>query len=109
RGDHADVGADRAGAAERVVLPRRQERQQLGLRRGLERADRVEEERASRVGGDLALDLTVGRGVRAAQRAEQLALEERLGQRRAVELEEGTARARAALVQDAGELRLARA
>jgi len=89
RGDDAQVRAQRLRAAERGVLLRLQEVEELRLRRVRELADLVEEERAALGAFDLARDAPRGGGVRAGERPEELALDERLGQRRAVERDEG--------------------
>src|SRR5207245_1774405 len=93
-------------AAERVVLLRLQEVEELRLRGVRELADLIEEERAALRALDLALDATRGRRVRAGERPEELALEERLGQRRAVERDEGVSGAGPVVMDDARELAL---
>src|SRR5262249_56272579 len=89
RGDHADVDGDRvvaAHAADRVLLERPEE---LGLERRRELADLVEKARSA----GRRLEETAPRrdraGEGAALVAEQLRLEERLGQGRAVDHDEG--------------------
>ena len=81
-------------AADALELALLQHAQQLGLHRRRDVADLVEEQRAA-VGeleaAELALD---GAGERALLVAEQLALEQRLGERAAVDLDERAARAR---------------
>ena len=88
RGDDARVGRDLGGAADARDHLALEHAQQLGLQRERHLADLVEEQRAA-VGGFEEADLAlVGAGERAALVAEQLALEQRLGQRRAVELDQ---------------------
>ena len=77
-----------APCAEREVLLRLQQLEQLRLRRERELADLVEEQRAVLGRGHLARDAARRGRVRARDGAEQLALDQRLGQRGAVELDE---------------------
>ena len=93
RGDDADVGLDGV-AAERLVLALLQDAQELHLHLRRELADLVEEERAAGGLREAAVLLRDGAGERAALVAEELALEDRLGDRRAVHGDE-RARARA--------------
>src|SRR5207248_1005165 len=83
------VGADGLRGAERIVLLRLQQLEQLRLRRERDGADLVEEERAVLGRRDLPVEPSGRRRVRALQRAEELALDERLRERAAVELDEG--------------------
>src|SRR5581483_575535 len=79
RRDDADVGALRLRRAERVVLLRVDQVQELRLRRDRQLADLVEEERPALGGGHLAVHAP-GRGrVRARERTEELALDQALG------------------------------
>ena len=81
--DDADVHVDRALRAQPFDLPLLEDAEQLDLERERQLADLVEEERAAGRGLE-ATDVALGRtGERAALVAEQLGLEERLGQRRA--------------------------
>ena len=87
-GDDADVGVQHARAAEAHELALLEHAQQLGLHRRRHLADLVEEQHAAvglldaaRLGGDRA-------GERAALVAEQLRLEQLVGQRRAVDGDE---------------------
>src|SRR5213594_4982781 len=75
RRDDAHVRALRLRAAERVVLLRLQEMEELRLRGMRELADLVEEERAALRAFDLALDAPRGRRVRTRERPEELALD----------------------------------
>ena len=84
-----------------------QRAQQLGLYRGRELADLVEEERAARgrlEASDAPLD---GVGEGAALVTEELALDQALGNSRAVDRNEGTAAPRSVLVDGAGRQLLA--
>ena len=92
RRDDADVRALGLRRAEREVLERLEELQQLRLCVQGKRVDLVEEERAAVRGRDLAEDAMRRRRVGAGHRAEELALDERLGERRAAHLDEGLAR-----------------
>ena len=87
-GDHADVGADRLVAADPLELLLLQQPQHLGLRRRRHVADLVEEERAAVGLLELADAAAVGPGERALLVAEQLALEQRLGDGGAVDRQE---------------------
>ena len=81
RGDDAHVDRDRLHAADAHELALLEHAQQLDLRRRRNLADLVEEER-SRIGELEASEPPLGRaGERALLVAEQLALEQRLGQR----------------------------
>src|SRR2546423_3148827 len=88
-GDDADVGGAVGGVADAAKLAVLQESQKLRLRRQRQLADFVEEERAAVGRLDEAGAVAVGAGERAAHAAEQLALDERLRQRRAVDGGEG--------------------
>ena len=95
-----------ADALERALL---QEAQQLDLDRRRDLADLVEEQRPA-VGLLEAPFAAAGRAREGALLvAEQLALEQRLGQRRAVELDERCRRAGAVLVDSLRDELLARA
>ena len=94
-GDHADVGAHHARAAEAHELALLEHAQQLGLHGGRHLADLVEEQHAagglldaSRLGRD-------GAGEGAALVAEELRFEQLVGQRRAVDGDERSVIARA--------------
>ncbi len=100
---HGVVPAD---ALERPLL---EHAQQLHLRRGGDLADLVEEERAAVRLLEPPDPPLVGAGERAALVAEQLALEQGLRERRAVQRHERRLRARALRVDRARELALARA
>ena len=82
-------------------------RKQPGLRRRAELADLVEEQRAAAGGLEIPGLALVGAGERAALVPEQLALEERLRERAAVEPDERPRRARALAVDLLGDHLLA--
>src|SRR5262249_50393261 len=109
RGDDADVGPHGPRATQGVVLLGLQELEELRLGRERDLRYLVEEQGPLLRGGDLALDPPRRRRVRAGHGAEELALEERLGERSAVELDEGRRRTRAAVVTESGDARLASA
>ena len=101
RRDDAHVDLDRVVAADRPDLPVLEHPQQLALQLGPHVADLVEEEGAA---GGLLEEPALGRvgpGERAAHVAEELALEQAFGQRRAVDRHEGLRRPRAVEVQRA--------
>ncbi|OGL00334.1 MAG: hypothetical protein A3E31_01655 [Candidatus Rokubacteria bacterium RIFCSPHIGHO2_12_FULL_73_22] len=110
RGSHdAHVHAQRSRAAEPLELALLEHAQDLRLRHRGEVGDLVEEQRAA-VGQLEAALLAPGRtGERALLVAEQLGLEQRLGQRRAVDGHEGPLRARRARVDRLRDQLLARA
>ena len=108
RGDDAHVRPDRFRATERVVLSRLEEVEELRLRGERELADLVEKKRASLGGRHLPLDAPRRRRVRPGEGAEQLALEQGLRQRGAVEHDEGMGRARPIRMDDARQLALPR-
>ena len=87
-GDQADVGADRLGAAQPLELALLQHAQQLDLRREVQLADLVQEQRAAV--GQLEAPLLggVGAGERPLLVAEQLRLDQVVRQRRAADLDE---------------------
>ena len=94
----ADVDRDLLRAADARERPLLQHAQQLHLHRRLHLADLVEEQRAAVGELEDAACGVVGAGERALLVAEQLALEQRLGDRRAVDRDERERRARAELV-----------
>ena len=98
RGDDADVDLDRPRRSEALDFPFLQHAQHLGLRLRAHVADFVEEDRA--VVGLLELaDLLLGRaGERSLLVAEQLRLDQLLGNRGAVDLHEPLAAAQAVAV-----------
>ena len=97
RGDDAHVDRDGLVAADALERPLLEHAEELHLHGRRDLADLVEEERAA-VGLLEAADAPLVRaGERALLVAEELALEERLGERRAVERDEGRLRARALL------------
>ena len=106
-GDHADVGLQRARAAEALELALLQHAQELRLHGRAHLADLVEEQDAA--GGQLDLPglglVRAGEG--AALVAEQLRLEQLLGQRRAVERDERAAGSRRRAVDEPGDHLLA--
>lgn len=91
--DHAHVGLLLCRAPEPIEGLRLQEGQELRLRRERELSDLVEEDGPARRGDDLAVDAPIRGGVRSPLRPEELALDERLRQRSAVDLDEGLERA----------------
>ena len=86
-GDQADIHLDGLGAAQPFQLPFLDHAEQLHLRRQVELADLVEEEGASfgQLEAALLAARRAGEGARLV--AEQLALDQRLRQRRAADLE----------------------
>jgi hypothetical protein len=92
-GDQAEIGAHFDGAADAVEAPLLDHTEQLGLERGAELADLVEEERASVGLFEAALALRGGAGERALLVAEELRLHQRVGDRGAVDGDEGPRRA----------------
>ena len=107
RGDHAHVDLLRALGAERLELAILQHAQQLRLHRQRDGADLVEEDRAAVGEREAALLGERGAGERAADVAEQLRFEQRLGNRRAVDLDHRHAALRAAGVDGARDQLLA--
>ena len=107
RRDDPDVDLLGVGGAERTDLAVLEHAQQPDLHAGLRLADLVEKDRAAV--GDLeeALLVGMGTGERAALVAEELALEQRLGQRAAVLGHELLVPARARIMDGAGEQILA--
>ena len=96
RGDDAHVDRQVARAAEAPEGHLLEHLEQLGLRPGAQLADLVEEQRAAVGRLEQAALLRLGVGEGAALVAEQLALEQVLGQRRAVDLDERLVAARPA-------------
>src|SRR5690606_16772356 len=90
---------DRPGSAQPLDLALLQDAQQLHLDRGGHLAHLVEEERAAVRPLEATLLARDGAGERAALVAEQLALEDRLRERRAVDRHERPRRARRVVVQ----------
>ena len=107
RRDDPDVGGAGLGGAERVVDAVLEELQELGLGAGGELADLVEEERAAVCRLDLARAGAGGGRVGARLGAEELALDEGLGQRGAVQLDVGPLGAAAVLGDEARDQGLA--
>jgi hypothetical protein len=103
RGDDADVRLQHSGAAEPLELALLQDAQELGLGRQGHVAHLVEEQHAARRQLDLARlgELRAGEG--AALIAEQLRLEQLLGQRRTVQGDERGVLARGRLMDEAGD------
>jgi len=96
-GEHADVDRDRLGRAHRLDLALLDRAKELGLQRRRQLADLVEEQRtAARLAEEAALRL-VRPGERAAAMAEQLALDQRRLERRAVERDQRPRAAGAAM------------
>jgi hypothetical protein len=102
-GEEADVGVERRGAADTLVLALLEDAEQLGLHGEGKLADLVQEEGAA--GGELeaaALE-SVRAGEGAALVPEELGFDERLGQGGAVEGDEWTVGTRAGVVDGAGQ------
>src|SRR6059058_3372760 len=108
RRDHAHVDLPPAVAAHRPHLAVLQHAQELRLDGGARLAHLVQEERPPVGLFEEAAPRPFGAGEGAAQVAEELALEEPLGERGAVLGEEGATRARAVIVDGAREELLAR-
>ena len=106
-GDDARVHPPHRRRADAAEGPLLQERQQLRLRRQPEIADLVEEQRPAVGDLDQAQLALAGVGEGAALVAEQLALDQGLRDRGAVELDERAARPRRAVVQHARDRLLA--
>ena len=107
RAEDPDVDAERVVLADPADLARLEEPEQLDLHALVELADLVEEERAAV--GDLEQPLAVGVGAGEGPFAvaEELALDEVLGQGAAVDRDEGVAGAAALVVEVAGDQLLA--
>ena len=105
--DDPGVDRDRLAAADPLDHPLLQEAQQLDLQRQRDVADLVEEQRAAMGELDLALGGLDRAGEGALLVAEQLGLEQVLGDRGAVDRDEAAAAAPARLVDAAGEQLLA--
>ena len=102
-GDQAEIGLERRGPPDPLELSLLKHSEELDLHRGGELSDLVEEERS--VGRQLEASglLPVRPGEGAALVAEQLGLEQRVGQRRAVDRDEGAVGAGAGVVNGAGD------
>ena len=110
-GGRDDARRDRDGpvAADTHHLPVFEHAQQLGLRRQRQLSDLVEKQRSAAGVLECAAAQAIGAGKRAALVAEQLALDQLLGQRRAVHRDERRLRARPQPMQLARDQLLARA
>src|SRR5437667_4629836 len=106
--DDAHVDAFGPFRPERLELALLKDAQQLRLQRGAHRSDLVEKDRSTVGERELALLGAGGAGERAADVAEELRLEQGLGNRRAVHLDERHAALRAAVVDRARDELLAR-
>ena len=106
-GDDAHVHLDRVGRADPLDLALLQHAQQLHLGGERDVADLVEEDGAAVGGVEEALLVALRAGEGALHVAEELRLEERLGEGAAVQGHEGMALARAAGVEGAGHQLLA--
>ena len=84
-GDDAAVGQDRVGAADPLEAPVLEHAQQLGLHAERHLADLIEEQRTPLGQLEPPFLLAVGAGERPALVTEELALQQRLGQRRTVD------------------------
>ena len=107
RRDEPHVDPQRLGAADALELALLEAAQQLGLQREAHVADLVEEERPLVGELEAALLLGDGAGERPLLVAEELGLEQRLGDRRAVDLDQRLLGAGAVLVQQVGDQLLA--
>src|SRR5438128_4683489 len=107
--DHAHVDGDDLAAAHPLDLALLQEAQQLDLKGQAHLRDLVQEESAAGGHLDLALALGVGPRERAALVAEELALQQGLGDGPAVDSDEGARLARTVRVDGPGHQLLARA
>jgi hypothetical protein len=107
RGDEAEVGGDGLAGANGLVGALLQHAQQLHLQRQRQLADLVQEERAALGERDAAAPAARRARERAAHVAEQLALQQRLGDGAAVHRDERARGARRAAVDEAREHLLA--
>ncbi len=107
--NHADVGLLRPRAAEPLELALLQDPQKLGLGRRAHLADFVQEQHAAGCQLDLAGLGLLSAGEGAAFVSEQLGFEKLLGQRRAVERDEWSARPRRRAMDESRHDFLARA
>ncbi|MCY1355441.1 hypothetical protein D9M69_418610 [compost metagenome] len=107
RGDHPHVDVARLVGAQALDLAVLQSAQQLGLDRQRQLADLVEEQRAAVGRLETPWPRLPGAGEGTLGVAEQLALGQGLGQRRAVHVDQRLARTRRMAVQPAGEQLLA--
>ena len=105
----ADVGLQRLGAADALEFPILQHPEQFALQLQRQFADFVDEQRAGRRRLEFARGGLVGAGESALLVAKQFVFDQRLGQRRAVDLDEGPRPPGAVVVDGAGEELLARA
>ena len=96
--NETDVGLQRRRAADTLVPPLLQHAQELRLRRRGKLADLVEKQRATRCGLEAATLQLVSTGKGTTFVTEQLGLDERFRQRRAVERDEWPVRPRARLM-----------
>ena len=106
--DDAHIHRDFLATADALDLALLEETQQLGLQRHRQVADLVEEQGAAVRGFDLAECLLHGTGESPLLVAEQLALEQGIGDRRTVDGHEALTRTRRQRMQAAGEDLLAR-
>src|SRR5690606_10840274 len=98
RGDHPHIYRNRTDRSDAGDLALLQNPQQLRLHRGTDVADLVEKDRASVGRLEEPLSFRHRTGECALRMTEQLGLEHPLGQRRAVDRDEGAAAARTRLV-----------
>ena len=106
-GDDPGVDLDGAGVADPLELPLLQDAEQLDLELGRGAVDLVEEDAAGVRGLEPAGPVVDGAGERPLDVAEQLALEQALGQGAAVDADVGAGVARAEVVDGAGDQLLA--
>ena len=105
--DYAEIHVDRLRAAHAHDFALLEHPQQVGLRLEADVGDLVQKHRASGGGFELALLAVLGAGERALLVSEQFALNERFGERAAVDHHHGVEAARAQPVNGAGHQLLA--
>src|SRR5258705_1206332 len=101
RRDHARVDAHRSIRADRLHGLLLERAQELRLRRERELAELVEDERAARRFDERALAIALGAGERAAHVAEQMRIDEALGDPAAIDDDERALASRRCLVDRA--------
>ncbi len=101
--DQAHIHLHRRRTPDALELALLQHAQQLGLKRGRDVTDLVQEQGAAVRHLEAALALPLGAGERAFFVPEEFALQQRLGQRRAVDADKGFALARRQAVDGSGD------